>query len=65
MHPEVVAAKAEAREVAAQRDPRVRHLWIYLTDRECAALVATGVVSRRLRREFNTLLNGWKRHQRK
>jgi hypothetical protein len=61
MHPAVAEQKALMRTEARRRP--VRHLWIYLTVRECGAL-SRGQVSRRLRRDFDGLLNGWKAHTR-
>jgi hypothetical protein len=51
----VLEHKHEMRAEAATRSRDVRHLWIYLTVRECGAL-SRGQVSRRLRREFVDLL---------
>jgi len=56
MHPAVAEQKALMRTEAAARPATVRHLWIYLTVRECAAL-SRGQVSRRLRRDFDDLLH--------
>lgn len=59
MNPAVLEQQALMRAEAAARPRAVRHLWIYLTERECRAL-SRGLVSGRLRREFDRLLNGWK-----
>ena len=61
MNPAIATRKAQMRTEARRRP--VRHLWIYLTVRECGAL-SRGQVSRRLRRDFDGLLNGWKAHTR-
>lgn len=63
MHPPIATRKAQMRFEAGARPRDVRHLWIYLTVRECGAL-SRGQVSPRLRREFDELLNGWQRHTR-
>ena len=55
MHPSVAEHKREMRTEAAARPATVRHLWIYLTVRECGAL-SRGEVSVRLRREFADLV---------
>jgi hypothetical protein len=55
MHRAVFDRKSEMRAEAAARSSAVRHLWIYLTVRECGAL-SRGQVSPRLRREFADLV---------
>ena len=65
MHPAVLEQKARMVTEASARDPQqVRHLWIYLSVRQCAAL-SRGHVSTALRRQFDELLNGWKTHRRR